>query len=330
MAAVYWEQGKTDDSLRLYNEAAQIARDIKLAKGLSQTLSTLAELFLAMHEPRKALPYLVENAAVCAALQERESAAQSGSKAATIYEQTLGDYQEALAAWEKVRTLRQQLGDRRGALEALQHMGRLARQRLGEPTQAMQYLHAALDLAVGLGDGARQGEILNTLGILEWQRGAYTNALAHYEQALQLYRDLGDMAHAGLMLNSLGVTLHRLGRYDEALAHLQVAVATNRQAGQRLLEGHGLAIIGDVYRDQGAYAQALHHYRVSLDLRRDIGDRRGEGWMQHALALVYAAQHLYAQARDCVAQALAIAEEGADTKLRQACTQVRDNLPARE
>jgi tetratricopeptide (TPR) repeat protein len=132
------------------------------------------------------------------------------------------------------------------------------------------------------------------------------------------------------MLNSLGVTLRRLGRYDEALAYLQVAVATNRQAGQQLLEGHGLAAMGDVYCDLGGYEQALQHYRASLDLRREIGDRRGEGWMLHALALAYAAQNLYTQARDCVAQAVAIAEEGADEDLHRACVQVYNQLPAGE
>jgi len=52
--------------------------------------------------------------------------------------------------------------------------------------------------------------------------------------------------------------------------------------------------------------------------------------MLHALALVYAAQNVYARARDYVAQALAIAEEGADAELCQACIQVRNNLPAGE
>jgi tetratricopeptide (TPR) repeat protein len=330
MAVVYWEQGKTDDSLRLYRDAAQIARDIRFAQALSQVLRTLGELLLVLNEPAEALPYLLESAAVFADLQNQEKAAESWGKVATIYQQSLGEYREALAAWDRVRALRRQMDDRRGTLEALQHMGHLARRHLGEPTQALQHLREALNLAIGLGDHAKQGELLNTLGIIEWQREAYANALAHYKQALQLYRDLGDTAHTGLMLNSLGVTLRCLGRYDEALAHLQVAVATNRQAGQRLLEGHGLAVMGDVYRDQGEYAQALYHYRASLELRRDIGDRQGEGWMLHALALVHAAQKVYAQAHDCVAQALAIAEEGADEELRQACVQVRDNLPAGE
>lgn len=330
MAAIYWEQGKTDDSLGLCKDAVRIARGIHYAQLLSQGLRNLGDLLLALNQAREALPCLVEGAAVFAELGDRESEAALWAKAAAVYEQALEEYQEACAAWEKVRTLRLEMADRHGALEALQQMGRLARQRLGDPILALRYLREALDLAVELGERAKQGELLNTLGIMAWQQAAYAEALAHYGQALQIYRDLGDVAHAGLMLNSLGVTLRRLGRYDEALAHLQVAVATNRQAGQRLLEGHGLAAMGDVYCDQGEYEQALHHYRASLDLRRKIGDRRGEGWMLHVLASVYAAQGMSAQACDCAAQALAIAEACADEELRSACVQVQDQLSAGE
>jgi tetratricopeptide (TPR) repeat protein len=88
--------------------------------------------------------------------------------------------------------------------------------------------------------------------------------------------------------------------------------------------------MGDVYSDLGEHDQALRHYHASLDLRREIGDRRGEGWMLHALALAYAAQNLYTQASACAAQALAIAEEGTDEDLRQACVQVHNQLPAGE
>jgi predicted ATPase/class 3 adenylate cyclase len=330
IATVYWEQGKTDDSLRLYRDVVQMQRDTGRGSGFPQVLRTLGELLLALNEPREALPHLVEGAGVFAELGDRESAAAVWGKVAAIYEQTLEEYQEACTAWETVRTLRLQMGDRHGALEALQQMGRLAQQRLGEPMQALQYCREALGLAMALGERAKQGELLNTLGIITWQQGSYADALAHYEQGLQLYRDLEDTAHTGLMLNSLGVTLRRLGRYDEALAHLQVAVATNRQAGQQLLEGHGLAAMGDVYSDLGEHDQALRHYHASLDLRREIGDRRGEGWMLHALALAYAAQNLYTQASACAAQALAIAEEGTDEDLRQACVQVHNQLPAGE
>ncbi|MCZ6875448.1 MAG: hypothetical protein O7G88_18295 [bacterium] len=56
--------------------------------------------------------------------------------------------------------------DRRGALEALQQMGRLARQHLDKPSQASHYFREALDLAVQMDDRAKQGKLLNTLGIM--------------------------------------------------------------------------------------------------------------------------------------------------------------------
>jgi tetratricopeptide (TPR) repeat protein len=204
MAAVYWEQGKTDDSLRLYKDAVQMARGTGCTHGLSQALRDLGDLLLALNEAREAPAYLVEGAGTFAELGDRESAAAVWAKVAAICEQTLEDYQEACAAWEKVRTPRLQIADRHGALEALQQMGRLARRHLGGPTRALGYLRDALALALELGERAKQGELLNALAILSWQRAAYADAVAYYEQALQIYRELGDVAHAGLMLKALG------------------------------------------------------------------------------------------------------------------------------
>ena len=326
MASLYWEQGEQQESIRLYKEAIQISRDLRFRRGLAHALRALGESLLSVNEQQDALPHLLESTKVFAEMGDDYSQAVVWGEVAPIYEQALKDYQEACAAWEKAHALWIQTNDRRGALEALQQMGRLTRQHLGKPMQALQYLQEALNLAKVMGDHTKQGELLNTMGIIEWQRAAYPNARAYYEQALQVYRELGDTARIGFILNSLGVTLERLGHHDEALTHLQEAVVVNRQAAQRLLEGHGLAVMGDVYRDLGEHAQALHCYQASLDIRRDIRDRKGEGWMLHALALVYVTRETYAQARECVVQALAIAEEVVDEELHRACAHVRDQL----
>lgn len=330
MANLYWRQGKAQDSLHLYKEVVRVTRDIKFGQGLSYSLHTLGDLLLGLNEPEQALDHLLESTEVFAELRDRESEAEVWEKIANIYEQTLEDYQKALSAWGRARALRMLLNDHGGALEALERMGQLARQRLGEPIQALQCFREALNLAVKIGDGKKQGELLNTIGIIEWHLSAYADALVHYEHAFQIYHELEDTAHAGLMLNSIGVTLHKLGHYDEALRRLREAVETNREAGERLLEGHGLAAIGDLHRDLREHGQALEHYRASLEIRRKIGDRKGEGWMLHSLALVYAEQDLHEQARDCLAQARAIAEECGDMELRSACTHACHQLSGRE
>jgi predicted ATPase/class 3 adenylate cyclase len=326
MASILWEQGKTQDSLALYHEVLQITRDTQHGQSLAQTLRTLGELLVTVDEPQQALPYLHESTTVYTELEDHVSAAAVWAKIASIYEQHGENSQETLTAWKRVRTLQMQADNARGALEALQHMVQLARQRLRDPAQAMQYLHDAVQLAEELADHSLQGELHNTMGIIAWRHERYAEALEYYERALQLYRDMKDTAHTGVILNSIGVTLRCMKRYDEALTCLQEAVATNRQAQQRLYEGHGLAALGDVYRDRGDHEQARLYYQASLQLRQEIGDRRGEGWMLAAIAQAYIAQDLPAEAQKCSEQLTAIIAQCEDEDLRLAYKRMHDEI----
>ena len=325
IAAIYWQQGKTDESLRIYKDVVNMTRG-KYGDGLLHALRMLGELLLTVKKPQEALRYLLESTTVLSELEDPESEAEIWGKIADIYDQNLADYQKAFAAWDKVRTFSVQMHNHPGTLEALQQMGRLAHQHLNEPKQALHHLSQALDLAKEEGDLAKQGELLNTMGIIEWKRSKYTHALTHYEQALRICYELEDTAHAGLILNSIGVTLRGLGRDREALIRLKEAVATNCRSGKRLFEGHGLAVMGDIYRDLGEYDRAIRQYQASIDIRRGIGDRSGEGWMLYSLASVHKIQNLSVQAHDCINQGLSIAEECRDEELHRVCIQLQNEL----
>jgi tetratricopeptide (TPR) repeat protein len=325
-ASILWEQGKTQDSLRLYHEVLQITRDTQHGQSLAQALRTLGELLVTVDEPQQALQYLRESTTVYTALEDHASAAAVWAKIASISEQHGENHQDALTAWESVRALRRQENNPRGALEALQQMIRLARQQLRDPARAMQYLHDAVRLAEELEDHTLQGELRNTMGIIAWRQAQYAEALEYYERALQLYSAMQDTAHAGVILNSIGVTLRCMQQYDAALARLQEAVATNRQAQQRLYEGHGLAAIGDVYCDLGNYEQARTYYQASLQLRQEIGDHRGEGWMLSAIAQTYIAQDLPTEAQNCLEPLASIATQCDDTDLQLAYKRIQNTL----
>ncbi len=122
-----------------------------------------------------------------------------------------------------------------------------------------------------------------------------------------------------MILNSLGVTLKQLHRYEDAVARLEEALQVHRQTKERLLEAHAMAALGDVFSDIGDHDRAIDQYQGSLEIRRAIGDQKGQGWMLHYLARVQASQGLEQQARVNSVNALGIAEECRDEKLREAC-----------
>jgi tetratricopeptide (TPR) repeat protein len=268
-----------------------------------------------------ALPYLQEAAALFAQLEDPAAEAEMWTRAAPIL---AGDHRpaEARDAWERVRLLRQQLGDVRGQLEALEGIAQAIRELQASPAASIPAFEAALHLASTLGEGRRALTLRNTLGILEWTRGRNADALAHYEAALLLVREQGDRVQEGLILNSLGVTLTRLNRPEEARTALEESVAITRASGQPLLEAHALAALGQVYRIIGRLDRAVQYFEQSREIRRMLGDKIGEGWMLHHVAEARAALEEPDAAHDAAATAARIAAESGDADLIAACESV--------
>jgi tetratricopeptide (TPR) repeat protein len=308
----------------------KISREINFRQGLSHALYALSDVVMALDQPQKSLELLLESANVFAEMRCRESEVQVWEKIALIYERTLMDDLEALAAWEKTRDLYVILNDHAGTLKALEKIGQLIRHHFNDPAKALKYFLEALRLSEKINDHRKQADLLNTIGIIEWNSRSYEEALEHYKKAFDIYTDLQDGVHAGLILNSIGLTLGRLRRHGEALVRLREALEIHRRTGEKLLEGHCLAIIGDINRENGEKGEALRHYQESLEIRREIGDLRGQGWMLYSLGLTYAGQDLHEPARSCLLQARAIAQDYADAELSQACDNLRNQIPERQ
>jgi len=323
LANLYWESGKIEECLRYCDDLVTLARSLHIKSELAQALSVHGLRLMALGRFEPARPRLLEAADLFAQLGDNENEIVALIGVARSEEQSGAGYEKCLAAWEKIRTLRKQQSDSSGEVEALKEMARLTRQRAGGKDDALEYLQAAFDLAVSREETAAQGDLLNTMGIIEWERANYDRALRYYEEALQVFQRLDDCRHAGLLLNSIGVTLKQLGRTDEALSRLEEALQLHRDSGERLLEGHAQAVIGDLFSETGSVEKAAEHYRASLDIRREIGDRKGEGWMLARLAAASASQSAHDEARDLLNQALAIADEIGDEQLKEACARLR-------
>jgi serine/threonine protein kinase/tetratricopeptide (TPR) repeat protein len=281
LAAILWEQGRREESIRLYQDSAGESRSMGYVHGLVETLPSLGRLLVV--------------------LDRRPEAVASFDEAATLFRQ-LGDREgEVSMRLEQLE-----------ALEALAH-----RERSESPEAALAHYREARDVAHQLGDRAKESVLLNSMGITDWRRGHYPTALAHYEEALVISKELGDTRHQGLLLNSLGVTLKDMGCLEAARARLEEAVEVNRKGGWQTLEGHSLAALGDVSSKQGDPGRAVEHYSISLQIRRGAGDRKGEGWMLWSIARERLVRGEAASAWDTCLRAAEVARECGDFELER-------------
>ena len=322
LAHMQLQVGRIEEAVELYRAAVDLTRQARFVPGLVQSLRMLGEVLLGLGRRADALPHLEEAVVLFAQLKDRAGEADLWTRLAAAHEED--DAQsDAMAAWAKARALRQQLGDAAGEIESLEGLGRATRRHIGEPSLALSYYREAATLAAASGEARIEGRLRNTIGIIEWSRGAYRPALAEYERAATIFRTLGDDASLGLMLNSVGATLKAMSRFPEAGDRLREALGVHRRAGQPRLEGHALALLGEIALALDESEEASSLLEASLAIRRQLGDLRGEGWMLQLLGRAFVARDRPDRARESLAQAERSAMTSGDNELLAACQELR-------
>jgi tetratricopeptide (TPR) repeat protein len=294
MANLLWEQGESEGAIRLTHELVSLTRRLNIKRELAQSLTLLAQRLITIGKSGDALPCLKEASTLFCEAGETEDEIKVLTSIMSTYADSPEEPAAALeasddafdAALDAVRAVCKQLNNPAREIEALIKIARQLRRQGANPDLALHCYEAALGVSVAIGDDAKQGDVLNSMGIVEWERGGFIRALEHYNSALAVFRIKGDMPHVGLMLNSIGVTLQKLSRHEEALESLKEAVEVLKQSGQRLLEGHALAAMAQALAALGKTGEATDCYQASLDVRREVGDRKGEAWMLYHLALI--------------------------------------------
>jgi tetratricopeptide (TPR) repeat protein/class 3 adenylate cyclase len=322
LGSLCWERREFDEALGLSNDLVALTRRLHLKRELAQSLAGLSQRLFDLDRFEEALPHLKEAADIFYQLGESEGYLRTLTLVAYVYERCGsrgGD--DALRAWDEVRKLVSEANPA-AELEALEGMARVARNHQRDSASAVQYLSSALLVAERIGDATKQGELLNSLGIVEFASGNYGSALNRYRTALAVFLSTEDDVHAGLMLNSIGLTLLRLKRLSESAAQLREAIELHRKTGQQLLEGHALATLGDLSDEAGSSTEAQEYYIASLKIRRAIGDRKGEGWMLHHVARVLVSKGEQEEGAVRLREAVAIATETGDQALKEACEQL--------
>jgi tetratricopeptide (TPR) repeat protein len=177
------------------------------------------------------------------------------------------------AAWfEKIAEASHRLGDKRGEIGDLIHLGN-AKIEIGNAKQAIETYKAALELAREIGDRQGEGGVLGNLGSAYRNLGETRKAIELYEQALVIAREIGDRRGQGSALVNLGIAYADLGELRKAIEFYEQSLVI----GDRRGEGRTLGNLGSAYAALGETRKAIQFYEQSLVISREIGDRRGEG-----------------------------------------------------
>lgn len=321
LAGIQVELGEFEQALETYGLIVAEARRHGHTDALAHALRSSADVLEGLDRRADAIPKLEEALPLFSRLKDGALEAEVSARLASLY-RTTGRTQEAIAAWGTVRQLARRQGD--GSLEftALEGLAAATREHFGGDDLAVPLYEEASKLAESLGNEAGATRVLNSLGVIAWNRGDLEAARAFYERALSASHTSARSDDAILILASLGAVHLKSGRLDMAVSVLGDAIErSDREDSSPRLRGYALAVLGDAHMGDDNLAEAERAYSESLALRRSLGDERGEAWMLVKLSDVEERRGALDRVRELNSRAYEIASRVDDDELIRASTE---------
>lgn len=151
--------------------------------------------------------------------------------------------------------------------------------------------------------------IYKQLGLILYWRGAYTEAMSYLHLALQMTEECGDTDKRADTLLAIGGVAYARGDLSYAKQTLQPCHGIYQSQGYHWGVAHTLRFFGMIALALGDSQAAQQHYQESLALARQIGNRIGEALVFDQLGLLYLAEYQLEQSKEVIQQSLTIFQE---------------------
>jgi tetratricopeptide (TPR) repeat protein len=127
----------------------------------------------------------------------------------------MAQFEEARRYNQESLDLAREVGDRRGAADALNRLGGVCAS-LGQYAQAKQYHQEALDIYRAMGDRRGTGNSLALLGTAQMSLGEYDEARMCFQESLDVRREVGNPADIADSLGFLALIAALTNDFDTA------------------------------------------------------------------------------------------------------------------
>ncbi len=249
----------------------EVARHLELAgdgMGSAMRYRRAADLARMMHYNDKAIR-LYRQAISCLPEQDVGTRMHLWHDMGSVYE-LRGDYDEALAAFERMLRLSWVMNSRSKGGVAFNKMGRIHRQK-GDLEVALQYLDRGLKLFEQAGDDRGIAGSMDDIGQVLWLQGRYDEALEKSAVSLEMRRKIGDARSIAVSLTNIGRIEHDRGLVNEATSCHDEALALRRQVDDRGGIIVSLNALSVIEYTRGNIERAVELWTEALVIAEEIG-----------------------------------------------------------
>lgn len=156
-------------------------------------------------------------------------------------------------------------------------------------------------------------------GIEYFFKSDYTNALQYYHKALELALELNDKVIISECNSEIGIVLKNQGKLDEALEYYEKALIVAEQGNDSSWTASCLVNIGNVYKEKEYLILSLEYYLKALKTLETLEHPRKIAVCYQNIGELYGKQKDYDKALSYIYKALELAEINGDKERMKAC-----------
>jgi tetratricopeptide (TPR) repeat protein len=262
MGLVYYDMGEFDKALQHWQKSANIQKDLRNHKKLSEVLLYVCDVFLRRGEINRVME-----------LQSEARGRKIISDELAMDERQLyvhfqmarvrGDYADALDTLEKCQELHKLAGNRLGEARIMNYFATIWVD-LGEYEKAIEYLTESFRIAQKLGDAVLEVSSLMNQGEMYVNQCKWSQAIEYFEVCLAKQKDIGDKAGESTTM----LQLSRIYTAQKEYAQAMKALKRSRLISSSLRDKRGKAL--QLKQKAAIYASQRRYWRASWVLRKSL------------------------------------------------------------
>jgi tetratricopeptide (TPR) repeat protein/tRNA A-37 threonylcarbamoyl transferase component Bud32 len=297
-------QGRTDEAVKLFEDARSIYAAAGDRAGVARTLNNLASAISDGPDTRRTRALYDEGLGIARTIGEQDLVARFLNNIA-IQERRAGNLQASLKMNQESLAIRRETGDRTNAATSLNNIGNVLLD-LGDLEGASRHYEESAAMSREMGDRRGLARALYNNGESLKLQGEIARARGTYEEALSIRRSIDDPASVATSLYGVGHIAGVQGDLATAEKVLTEALEMDRQFNRRRPMAYSTYQLGDIALMRGDLALAKQRHNDALGIRTALGEKGTAAESRSALAVIALEEGRAADAEKLASEAAAV------------------------
>ncbi|PWA07443.1 tetratricopeptide repeat-containing sensor histidine kinase [Flavobacterium psychrotolerans] len=198
-----------------------------------------------------------------------------------------GNYQEAVALFQKCAVLSKKSGDDKLLGKAYNNLGNVF-SRIGKSEQSLKNYFLSLSISKQCSDKLNIAKTYKNIGALYEEQRDFGNAMQYYVRSFELAKQMKDLLLMADCQNNMGIVYEQQLNYPMALTMYKNAFKIYKSKNDKGKISMVLNNLAIVYKFLKNYPQSIKNYEAALVLSKNLDDKFMIAANQNNLGNVYA------------------------------------------